>query len=201
MEAYGRNIWDQSLTYGHFNLHDASLMNNPIGGSNSFADYCADEKIVLLAAAPLSMGLLTERGPPPWHPASDELKQACVQAVDICRQCGVDVATLALLVALSHPGIPCTIVGMGSVTEVQKNCSVARRLCGVEPCEQDEILKAVLLPDERTAWETIKDSGKSPFATLWQNGGYKWDGVKEAQNFWKQLNDHTSDISWQRHAA
>lgn len=153
--------------------------------------------MLVLGAAPLSMGLLTERGPPQWHPASDELKLACAQAADICRQHGVEIATLALLAALSHPGIPCTIVGMGSVAEVQKNCSVARRFCGVEAVEQGEILSSVLLSEERKAWEIISDTWKSPFAILWKNGGYKWDGVKEAQNFWKKLHDHRV-VNWQR---
>ena len=196
LEVYERNIWDQSLTYGHFNLHDRSLVENPIGGHNSYADYCAAEKMSVLAAAPLSMGLLTSRGPPQWHPASDELKQASAQAVELCRQHGVDVATLALLVALSQPCIPCTILGMASVAEVQTNCSVARRFRDVGAGEQGDIVRAVFSEEENNVWKIINDAQKSPFANLWKTGRYKWDGVQEAQHFWKQLDDHRI-VNWQ----
>jgi aryl-alcohol dehydrogenase-like predicted oxidoreductase len=39
-----------------------------------------DEKGVgLINASPLSMGLLTKRGPPAWHPATDRQKAVCKQ--------------------------------------------------------------------------------------------------------------------------
>jgi len=195
MEVYERNIWDQSLTYGHFNLHNRSLVNDPLGGHASFLDYCEAQQISVLAAAPLSMGLLTRRGPPQWHPASDELKDACSKAAHICRKHDVDIATLALVVALSQPDIPCTILGMGTVEEVKRNCSVARRLQGVKSSKQEEILKEVLSLDEMKAWEELKDATKSPFARVWKNGNYKWDGIKEAHDFWKQL-DNKRVVNW-----
>lgn len=35
---------------------------------------------LILNGSPFSMGLLTDNPPPTWHPASDELKQACVKS-------------------------------------------------------------------------------------------------------------------------
>ena len=56
--------------------------------SSSFAEYCHTNSIALLAAAPLSMGLLTQnKNLPNWHPASKELRNACRKAVDICETC------------------------------------------------------------------------------------------------------------------
>ena len=186
--------------YGHFNLHDRSLISQPIGGHASFMEYCGAHQISMLAAAPLSMRLLTRRGPPQWHPASDELKKACLKAADICRKHGVDIATLALLVALSEPDIPCTILGMGSVEEVKSNCSVARRLNGVKSSEHEEILQEVLSPGEMKAWKKLNHATKSPFASVWKNGNYKWDGIKEAQDFWKQLDDKRL-VNWHASAS
>jgi hypothetical protein len=31
------------------------------------------------------MGLLSNRGPPPWHPATPEIKNACKQAAEYCQ--------------------------------------------------------------------------------------------------------------------
>ena len=31
------------------------------------------------------MGLLTERGPPDWHPATDDIKSECRKAADYCQ--------------------------------------------------------------------------------------------------------------------
>ena len=33
------------------------------------------------------MGLLTDRGPPSWHPATDDIKLVCKQASDYCKVC------------------------------------------------------------------------------------------------------------------
>lgn len=189
---FGRNIWDQSLTYGHYNLYNASLLQKPIGQTHatSFADYCLDQNILVLAAAPLSMGLLTHKGPPEWHPASPELKLACRQAAVICEQHRVDISTLALLVALSNPRIPCTILGMSCVEEVQAVHAVALRFQGVSlTLSQDDILKEVLTDAEKKALEVMRDSVSGPFASVWKSGMYRWDGVQVARNFWKQLPD------------
>jgi hypothetical protein len=196
-QEFGRNVWDQSLTYGHYNLHDTSLIRTPIGSDSSFADYCLDQSIMILAAAPLSMGLLTHRGPPEWHPASLELKQACQEAAAICRQYGVDLSTLALLVALSNLRIPCTIVGMACVEEVKAVHAVALRFQGVlQTASQDEVLKEVLKEEEWEALNILRDPVNGPFASVWKGGLYRWDGVQEARNFWKQLNDKAIE-EWQ----
>ena len=63
-------------------------------------------------AAPLAMGLLTNEGPPPWHPAPSELQVACRTVASLCREEGVDLAALALRFAIEAPWIATTIVGM-----------------------------------------------------------------------------------------
>ena len=73
---------DQSLSYGHLNLHDVTLL------SSSFSELCKNNDIALLAAAPLSMGLLTPGDPPSWHPAPAELKDRCKKANVLCEDAG-----------------------------------------------------------------------------------------------------------------
>jgi Aldo/keto reductase family len=188
---YGRNIWDQSLSYSHFNLHDASLLQNPINDNGaSFAQYCQQNKIMVLAAAPLSMGLLTNRGPPEWHPASLELKIACRNAVDLCHQHDVDISTLSLLFALSQQQIPTTILGMSTVEEVKAVHSIALRFVGIDTATgavvpQGTILNQILSTKEKRALDILRDPEHGPFADVWKSGFYQWDGIDIAHNFWK----------------
>lgn len=106
-------VFDQSLVYCHNNLHDMSLFNDYCFTSSnspnealtaestkiSYADFCHQNGVSLMCAAPLSMGLLTHFGPPVWHPASSSLKDACVKAASLCRSRGVDISSLAILVS------------------------------------------------------------------------------------------------------
>lgn len=39
----------------------------------------------IINASPISMGLLSNRGPPPWHPASQGIRSACKQAAEYCQ--------------------------------------------------------------------------------------------------------------------
>lgn len=57
-------------------------------------------QVGIINASPLSMGLLTPQGPPDWHPAPPELKEAAQAAADYCRDQGVDIAKLALQFAV-----------------------------------------------------------------------------------------------------
>jgi aryl-alcohol dehydrogenase-like predicted oxidoreductase len=188
LEVHGPDVWDQALTYGHFNLHDMSLTVQPVAKSASFATYCWEQKIALLCAAPLSMGLLTERGPPEWHPASAELKQASRRATNMCKSQGVNISTLALCVALSDPRIPCTILGMKDASEVDAVVAVAERFRNVDnSLPSASILKQVLTEDESQAWNIIRDPLGGPFASVWSSGTSKWDGVREVRLFYNGM--------------
>jgi len=200
LERFGdAPIWDQALTYCHYSLHDTSLLTTHCFGPSktlSFAEYCEQQQgIPMLAAAPLGMGLLTKQGPPQsWHPASSELRGACRQAASICRDAGVDIATLAILFALSQPRIPCTILGIKNVEEVKFVQDVACRLVSIDDDEvlstlmsQEDMLSKVLTSSEREALDKLRDPVDGPFASVWKNGKYQWDGVELARNFWDEV--------------
>ena len=38
----------------------------------------------LINAAPMGMGLLTPQGPPSWHPATNDIVEACADASSYC---------------------------------------------------------------------------------------------------------------------
>lgn len=197
LEHFGDNlhVWDQALTYGHYNLHDQTLFRQPasiLGQDNtavmpmtttrSFWEFCRQHQCICLAAAPLSMGLFTSHDVPDWHPASTELRVACQQAARICNNYDVNVTELALLVALAEPRIPVTILGMKDVSQVQ----VVQRLC--HRLQQANFVLPVALTDqERRAWEILSDPVQGPFAKVWDTNQYHWDGVQQVREFWQTV--------------
>lgn len=200
MEIFGRNIWDQAMTYCHYNLHDTSLFNDlfiRLENNNndikniSFANYCENHKINLLAAAPLSMGLLTHQEPPIWHPASTSLQKACKVAAAIClKYDNVDLSTLALVFAISNPQISCTILGMKNIEQIKMAQVLSNRVNNIKLQDNpshDEILKLIFTYNEWNAFSEINDTVNGPFAELWKNGDYKWDGIKEVDSFWQKV--------------
>ena len=214
-DMYGSGIWDQSLTYGHFNLHDSSLVHRRVDSScESFADFCHRKRMGLLAAAPLSMGLLTNNPPPDWHPANGkEVARACQQAAEICRQYDVDIATLALLFSFSHPRLPCTILGMKNVEEVEKAAVVARRFAIVDwtkpQLTQEDVLNLILTKSESDAYRILSNQDTGPFTNVWKEGEeeegeregqsvpkYQWDGIREAHKFW--IDNEGTFEDWQQ---
>lgn len=77
--------------------------------------------IGLLNASPLHMGILTEGGPPTWHPAPEEVKQAGKAVSTICRKYAANVSTVALRFCLDYPNATSTLVGMSSRAQVDVN--------------------------------------------------------------------------------
>ncbi len=57
---------DVVLSYCHYSLNDTSL--------ETILPYLETKGVGVISASPLSMGLLTNQGPPTWHPAPQELK-------------------------------------------------------------------------------------------------------------------------------
>ena len=156
--------------------------------------------MTVLAAAPLSMGLLTPNGPPEWHPAQQPLKDACREAARICESAGVNIASLAILFALSQSKVPCTILGMKNVEEVKRNVDLARRFVAIGTDVQSSspatALEKVLTETEFKVWQQLQDAETGPFASVWKNGDFRWDGVQEAHDFWKQVPE-TKTEEWQ----
>jgi L-galactose dehydrogenase len=112
---------DTALSYCHFNLHDDTLV-----ASGTLA-HLAARGIGTIMGSPLSMGLLTARGPPPWHPASPELKARCAAAAAAAAARGADIAHLALHFALfSNPELPTILVGTASLERLAHDVEVAK---------------------------------------------------------------------------
>jgi len=201
--------FDQSLTYGHFNLHDQSLispyphsiehkLHDGVESTLSFADYVLQERSMgLICAAPLSMGLLTKSGPPAWHPASSTLKLACLEASQLCEENSVNISKLAIAFSLSNSDISCTLLGMKSIEEVNMAMDAAiifsdeseeekKREKHSHPGELNFLYKNLSSIELKTL-KQILDKKHGPFKKVYMNGEFEWDGIHEANIFWNQL--------------
>jgi L-galactose dehydrogenase len=109
---------DFVLSYCHYTLNDTTL-------ETRLAPLAARRGIGLINAAPLSMGMLTDAGPPEWHPAPEELKRAARLAVKYCRSMHTHLHALGMAFALAAPFVATTIVGMPTVAQVEANARSA----------------------------------------------------------------------------
>jgi L-galactose dehydrogenase len=134
---------DVVLNYCHYSLsHGRKFMR--------LLATAGDKGVGVINASPLMMGLFSSKGPPPWHPAPEALKEACAQVRDKCRQRRVQPEVLALqYVLLMRELIPCTLVGMSNVAEVDMNLQAVKR-------QIDWLLvaktKTILEPVRDTEW-------------------------------------------------
>jgi L-galactose dehydrogenase len=103
--------------------------------------FATEQRIGLINASPLHMGILTVDGPPAWHPASAAVKQAGAAAADLCRTRGVDIADLALQFALAHPYTATTLVGMSMEGHVERNVEASQK--APDPVLLKEVLQLI----------------------------------------------------------
>ena len=132
---------DQIQNYCHYCLNDTALAD--------ILPYLKEKNVGIFNSAPLAMRLLSNEGPPDWHPAPALLKQKCAEAAALCRSRGTDLGRLALRFAMDNPDIHTHIVGTASSKRVLENIADAeapldRELLG-------EVL-AILAPAHNLTW-------------------------------------------------
>ncbi|MCD9025526.1 aldo/keto reductase [Cohnella silvisoli] len=121
---------DAIISYCHYSLNDNSLLG--------LLPLLEQRGIGLVNASPLSMGLLSNRGTPEWHPASRELKEICKRAAELCASRGQDIAKLAVQFTTSNERIPTTLVSTANPDNIRNNAFWTD-----EPIDE-ELLKDVL---------------------------------------------------------
>lgn len=121
---------DAIISYCHYSLNDTALLG--------LLPLIESKGIGLVNASPLSMGLLSARGTPEWHPASPELKAACKRAADHCAARGTDIAKLAVQFSTSNERVPTTLVSTANPDNIRNNAAWTE-----EPIDE-ELLQEVL---------------------------------------------------------
>ncbi len=133
---------DTVLSYCRYNLMITDM-------DDILTPFCREREIGLINASPLHMGILTEQGPPAWHPAPEAVKEAGRRVAELCRQRGVRVADVALRFCVQHPYVATTLVGMSRPDHVESN---VRALEGQTPEDLLEEIRAIIAPVFNTTW-------------------------------------------------
>lgn len=136
---------DVILSYCHYSVNDSTLVD--------LLPYLKSKGVGVISASPLAMGLLTENGPPEWHPASAELKSACQAAAAFCKAKGKNISKLAMQYSLANKDISSVLVGMNSVRQVRENVYAATELAtfGKDQETLSEV-EAILSPVKNQTW-------------------------------------------------
>lgn len=132
---------DAIISYCHYALNDTSLL--------SLLPLLEEKGVGLVNASPLSMGLLSTRGTPDWHPAGDRVKELCLKAARFCEEQGSNIAKLAVQFSTANEQIPTTLVSSASQQNIMNNAAWVE-----EPLDQkllEEVLH-ILAPLNNETW-------------------------------------------------
>ncbi len=134
---------DQIQNYCHYCLNDTAL--------GDLLPYLKIKNVGIFNSAPLAMRLLSNEGPPDWHPAPAALKAACAAAAALCKAANTDLGKLALQYAMANPDIHTHIVGTASPDRVLANLADA-----AEPLDQALLAKVltILAPVHNLTWSS-----------------------------------------------
>ena len=101
------------LNFCHYTLNDDALID--------YAGFFEQHGVGIINASPLSMGLLSQRGVPCWHPAPKPLVKACQKAAEYCYEQGYPIEKLAVQYAVSNPRITSTLFSSANPDNVRRN--------------------------------------------------------------------------------
>lgn len=111
-EVLSRTDLDVILSYANLTLHNRSL--------ETLLPLCQERGIGVIDAAPFDMRLLTDAGPPEWHPAPRELVDAVARARALCDERGTTLAQLAFQFTTQHEAPAATLVGTANPAEIDQ---------------------------------------------------------------------------------
>ncbi|MBQ9229917.1 MAG: aldo/keto reductase [Prevotella sp.] len=117
------------LNFCHYSLND-TLLADYLGFFERYG-------VGVINASPFSMGLLSQRGAPDWHPASKDLKEACAKAAAYCEAQGYPIDKLAIQFSTSmNPRIATTLFSSANPKNVLKNIQYVN-----EPMDEELVRK------------------------------------------------------------
>lgn len=129
------------LNFCHYCLNDDKLVD--------FLDFFEKHDVGVINASPLSMGLLSERGIPKWHPAPKALVEVCRKAVQHCKSRNYPIEKLAIQFSVSNPRIATTLFSSANPENVLKNIRFAE-----EPIDWDLVkeVQEIIGNQKRVSW-------------------------------------------------
>jgi len=143
IEHTEKGMVESVLNFCHYCLNDDLLLD--------YLDFFEEHGVGVINASPLSMGLLSRRGTPDWHPAPQSLKDACKRAADYCEQQGYPIEQLAVQYATSlNPRIATTLFSSANPANVRKNVDYVN-----QPADLGlvEAVKRIIGDQQRVRWK------------------------------------------------
>lgn len=129
------------LNFCHYCLNDDELLD--------YLDYFEEKGVGVINASPLSMGLLTLRGVPDWHPAPKPLVKVCAEAAKFCQDKGYPIEKLAIQYSVGNPRITSTLFSSANPMNVERNIEWARDAPDAELVND---VKAIIGEQQRVSW-------------------------------------------------
>lgn len=130
------------MNFCHYTLNDDMLVD--------YLDMFEERGIGVISASPLSMGLLSQRGVPAWHPAPASLVEACRRAADYCSSKGYPIEKLAVQYAVSNPRIATTLFSSANPDNVRRNLQFVE-----EPMDENLVkeVRSIIGDQMRVRWK------------------------------------------------
>ncbi|MDE6649639.1 MAG: aldo/keto reductase [Muribaculaceae bacterium] len=130
------------LNFCHYCLNDDKLLD--------FLPFFEERGIGVINASPLSMGLLSNRGVPDWHPAPKPLVEACRKAAEYCNEAGYPIEKLALQYSVDNPRIATTLFSSANPDNVRRNIAIVSEKA---PEELVSAVRAIIADQLRVSWK------------------------------------------------
>ncbi|CAH1207881.1 Pyridoxal 4-dehydrogenase [Paenibacillus auburnensis] len=148
-----RTTLDVILSYCHYSLNDTTLLG--------LLPLLERQGTGLMNASPISMGLLSTRQVPDWHPASRDIQAACKRAAEYCLDKGEEIAKLAVQFSTRNEHIPTTLVSTATPANIRNNILWTDEPMDGQLLEEVlEILKPIdgaTWPSGRPEWNEERD--------------------------------------------
>ncbi|KAI7859697.1 NADP-dependent oxidoreductase domain-containing protein [Circinella umbellata] len=160
-QAKGQPL-DVILSYCHYTLQNTKLAEYTPKFRAAGVKYVAN-------ASPLGMALFRDAGPPEWHPAHAELRQAAKECAEYTREQGLNISELASMFSFTGRDtfqLNTTYIGLENKEDVQKALKAWKRVKAREQnLEKTTDLETKVLDKIRELLAPYKDySWQSPTA-------------------------------------
>ncbi|XP_076236038.1 uncharacterized protein LOC143180296 [Calliopsis andreniformis] len=134
------------LSYTRYTLIDNTLAE--------YFSFFKTHNIGIINAAAPCMGLLTNNGPPTWHPSSEQTKEICANAAKYCKVHDTELAKLALWYSMQCEDIATCLVGIQNLRQLHMNLDILRNgITDKEKCLLQEIQTKYLCKIVEKHWE------------------------------------------------
>ena len=133
---------DAGLVHNHYCLNDTRL--------TELLPIAEEKHIGIINGSPFGSGLLTDRGPADWHPATAQDRAVFQSAAEFCRKQGTSISKVAMQFASQNPRIPTTLFSTSNPETVLLNVAWHE-----EPCDKDLVaqLQRILEPVRDKQWD------------------------------------------------